>query len=88
MGEGLNLNEQNDVDERFHKDCTALSLYNFDIDLIKHHLDKVNSDIAIAKVIHTILANLKQAEYFVSTSSGSTRTHETLLGLSRDLTTL
>ena len=34
--------------ERFHKDCTALSLDELDFGSIKYHLEKNNSNIAIA----------------------------------------
>ena len=49
--------------ERFHKDCTALSLDELDAGSIKHHLEKINSDIAIAEILqNAILGRLKRGD--------------------------
>ena len=49
--------------ERFYKDCTALSLDELDADSIKHHFEKINSDIAIAELLqNAILGRLKRGD--------------------------
>ena len=49
--------------ERFCKDCTALPLEELDVGSIKHHIEKINSDIAIAELLqNAILACLKRAD--------------------------
>ena len=49
--------------ERFHKDCTALSLDELDTGSIKHHFEKINSDIAIAEILqNAILWRLKRGD--------------------------
>ena len=46
--------------ELFYKDCVALSPDELDIGSIKHHLDKINTSIAIAELLqNAILARLK-----------------------------
>ena len=46
--------------KRFHNDCTVLSLDELDSGSIKHHLKKINRDIAIAEILqNTILGRLK-----------------------------
>ena len=46
--------------ERFYKDCVAQSPDELDIGSIKHHLDKINTSIAIADLLqNAILARLK-----------------------------
>ena len=49
--------------ERFHKDCTALSLDELNSSSIKYHLEKINSDIAIAEILqNAILERLKRGD--------------------------
>ena len=49
--------------ERFYKDCTALSLDELDAVSIKHHFEKINSDIAIAELLqNAILGRLKRGD--------------------------
>ena len=49
--------------ERFHKDYTALSLDELDAGSIKHHFEKINSDIAIAEILqNVILGRLRRGD--------------------------
>ena len=49
--------------ERFCKDCTALPLDELDVGSIVHHLEKINTDIAIAELLqNAILVHLKQED--------------------------
>ena len=47
--------------ERFCKDCTSLPLEELDVGSIKHHVEKINADIAIAELLqNAILARSSQ----------------------------
>ena len=49
--------------ERFCKDCTALPLDELDVGSFVHHLEKINTDIAIAELLqNAILVHLKQED--------------------------
>ena len=49
--------------ERFCKDCAALTLDDLDIGSIEHHLEKIKADISIAKLLqNAILAHIKEED--------------------------
>ena len=49
--------------ERFCKDCAALTLDDLDIDSMEHHLEKINADISIAELLqNAILAHIKEED--------------------------
>ena len=59
------INNRRDAtrNERFCKDCAALSLDYLDIGSIEHHLEKINSDISIAELLqNAILAHIKEED--------------------------